>query len=251
MFEIAEDGERVLDQLVRALALDVGNKADTTGILLARGIIKALRRRQSRIRAVAKAKRWRARRDPVTSSLCAISCRAHPRPRLSPRRKRRGSVCRLAHRSRPQRRWASRPQRVPLVIGGPSRYRAPAQARLAARVRQPPRCPMAPLITVQCGRDDKPAEEYRAGRQLGQQYCPSLPCQILIMNARVRLSRKSSFAFEVSSSVPKKPSEQVCGRAPGTEFARRIRGHRASVALVERFPLVPGVKHDEAVEVCR
>jgi len=51
---------------------------------------------------------------------------------------------------------------------------------------------MAPLITVQCGRDDKPAEEHRAGRQLGQQYCPTLPCQILIMNARVRLSRKSS-----------------------------------------------------------
>src|SRR5262249_58232233 len=84
MFEIAEDGERVLDQLVRPPALDVGNKADTAGILVARGIIKTLRRRQSRIRAVAKAKRSLARRDPLTSSLCAMSCRAHPCPRLSP-----------------------------------------------------------------------------------------------------------------------------------------------------------------------
>src|SRR5947209_76531 len=88
MFEIAEDGERVLDQLVRSPALDVGNKAHTAGILVERGIIKALRRRQSRIRAVAKAERPRARRDPVTCSLCAMSWRAHPRPRLSPRRKR-------------------------------------------------------------------------------------------------------------------------------------------------------------------
>jgi hypothetical protein len=84
MFEIAEDGERVLDQLVRPLALDVGNKADTAGILVACGIIKTLRRRQSRIRAVAKAKRSLARRDPLTSSLCAMSWRTHPRPRLSP-----------------------------------------------------------------------------------------------------------------------------------------------------------------------
>src|SRR6266852_9691276 len=101
MFEIAEDGERVLDQLVRPPALDVGNKADTAGILVARGIIKALRRRQSRIRAVAKAKRSLARRDPLTSSLCAMSCRAHPCPRLSPAQTLR-SVCCLAHRSRPQ-----------------------------------------------------------------------------------------------------------------------------------------------------
>src|SRR5262245_65561413 len=98
MFEVAEDGERVLDQLVRSPALDVGNKTDTAGILVERGIIKALRRRQSRIRAVAKAERSRARRDPVTSSLCAMSWSDHHRPRLSTRRKSRGGVCSFAHR---------------------------------------------------------------------------------------------------------------------------------------------------------
>jgi len=146
----------------------------------------------------------------------------------------------LAHRSRPQRRSASRPQghRWSLAAFSLPRFGSGAYGRSCQAA---PRCPMAPLITVQCGRDDKPAAEHQAGRQLGQQYCPTLPCQILIMNARVRLSRKSTFAFEVSSSVPKKPSEQARARAR-LKLTRPIRGHhRASVALVEHFSLVPRV----------
>src|SRR6516225_6522602 len=212
MFEIAEDGERVLDQLVRPPALDVRNKADTAGILVARGIIKTLRRRQSRIRAVAKAKRSPARRDPLTSSLCTMSCRAHPCPRLSPAQTPRERLLLGASLASAApigvtaqgHRWSLAAFSLPRF--GSGAYGRPCQAA--------PRCPMAPLITVQCGRDDKPAAEHQTGRQLGQQYCPTLPCQILIMNARVRLSRKSTFAFEVSSSVPKKPSEQVRARAP-------------------------------------
>src|SRR5262249_9887089 len=79
---------------------------------------------------------------------------------------------------------------------------------------------MAPLITLRCGPDDKPAEAHRASRQLGQQYCPTLPCQILIMNARVRLMRKRSFAFEVSSSVPK---NRIGANLPGTDPRYRLR----------------------------
>ena len=155
----------------------------------------------------------------------------------------------MAHRSRPQRRSASRPlgHRWSLAAFSLPRFGSGAYGRSCQAA---PRCPMAPLITVQCGRDDKPAAEHQAGRQLGQQYCPTLPCQILIMNARVRLSRKSTFAFEVSSSVPKKPSEQVRARARLNRVHRPIRGHhRASVAWVEHFSLVP--RRDGVVQACR
>ena len=43
MLEVAQDGERVLDQLVRLAALDVGDEADAAGILLERRIVEALR----------------------------------------------------------------------------------------------------------------------------------------------------------------------------------------------------------------
>ena len=46
MLEIAQDRERVVDDLVRLAALDVGDEADAAGILLERGIVKSLRRRQ-------------------------------------------------------------------------------------------------------------------------------------------------------------------------------------------------------------
>src|SRR5262245_4802898 len=117
MFEIAEDGERVLDQLMRSPALDVGNKADTAGVLVARGIIKTLRRRQSRIRAGAKAERSLARRHPVTSSVCAMSCRAHPRPRLSPAQTPRKRLLPGASLASAAPIGVTAP-RTPLVIGG-------------------------------------------------------------------------------------------------------------------------------------
>src|SRR4029450_12383512 len=117
MFEVAEDGERVLDQLVRSPALDVGNKAHTAGILVERGIIKALRRRQSRIRAVAQAERSRARAHPLTSSLCAMSCRAHPCPRLSPAQTLRERLLLGASLASAAPIGVTAP-RTPLVIGG-------------------------------------------------------------------------------------------------------------------------------------
>ena len=52
VLEIAQDGERVFDQLVRLAALDVGDEADAAGILLQRRVVEALRRRQGAIDAV-------------------------------------------------------------------------------------------------------------------------------------------------------------------------------------------------------
>ncbi len=45
MLKIAEDGERILDQLVRFSALDVGDKTDPARILLEGGIVKPMRGR--------------------------------------------------------------------------------------------------------------------------------------------------------------------------------------------------------------
>src|ERR1700692_2713331 len=45
MLEIAEDVERVADDLVRLLALDIGDEADAAGILLECGIVKTFGRR--------------------------------------------------------------------------------------------------------------------------------------------------------------------------------------------------------------
>jgi len=41
MLEIAENVERVGDDLMRLLALDIGDEADAAGILLQRGIVEA------------------------------------------------------------------------------------------------------------------------------------------------------------------------------------------------------------------
>ncbi len=97
MLEIAEDGERVLDQLVRRPALDVGDEADAARILVEGGIVKALRARawrslpargrQCRPRAAGKAFcAALAPRSLAPASVCAIASRAHPRPRVSPQR---------------------------------------------------------------------------------------------------------------------------------------------------------------------
>ncbi len=46
MLEIAENGERVVDDLVRLAAFDIGDEADAAGILVERRIVKTLRLRQ-------------------------------------------------------------------------------------------------------------------------------------------------------------------------------------------------------------
>ena len=69
MLEVAQDGERILDELVRFASFDVGDEADPAGILIERRVVQALRRA-----AVA-----------VPRSVCAIRCRAHTHPRVSHR----------------------------------------------------------------------------------------------------------------------------------------------------------------------
>ena len=51
MFEIAEDRDRVLDDLVRLAALDVGDEADAAGIFFVARIEQAVRVRARRARA--------------------------------------------------------------------------------------------------------------------------------------------------------------------------------------------------------
>src|SRR5581483_1150640 len=45
VLEVAQDGQRIGNDLTRLLALDVGDKADTAGILLERRVVKTFRRR--------------------------------------------------------------------------------------------------------------------------------------------------------------------------------------------------------------
>ena len=49
VLEVAQDRERVLDQPMRLLALDVGDEPDAAGILVERGIVEALRRQDARM----------------------------------------------------------------------------------------------------------------------------------------------------------------------------------------------------------
>ncbi len=54
MLEIDQDGQRILDDLVRLAALDVGDEADAAGILVERRVVEAARRRQAGIGGIGK-----------------------------------------------------------------------------------------------------------------------------------------------------------------------------------------------------
>src|SRR5205085_4388905 len=70
VLEIAENGERVGDDLVRRLALDVGDEADAAGILFAREVVKAFGRRTPAALALA---RFRTRgRRRVGAGVCPL-----------------------------------------------------------------------------------------------------------------------------------------------------------------------------------
>jgi hypothetical protein len=43
MLEVAENGERVVDGLMRLAAFDIGDETDAAGILVERRIVKTLR----------------------------------------------------------------------------------------------------------------------------------------------------------------------------------------------------------------
>ena len=126
---LQQDGERVLDDLVRLAALDVGDEADAAGILVERGIVEALRRRQPGIGAVGKARRRRVRRAQLRRLLFlrAHVCRAHFRPRVSPPPKHRRTP---ASRRTFRLRSANRRCGLKGTAGHwrPSRYRRSAQA---------------------------------------------------------------------------------------------------------------------------
>ena len=84
MLEVDQDGERIVDDLVRLAALDVGDESDAAGILGERGIVEAVRLRacrdrRNRDRACAR-RRMRRRRCrlllPVRSSLILVALTA-------------------------------------------------------------------------------------------------------------------------------------------------------------------------------
>ena len=89
---LQQDGERVLDDLVRLAALDVGDEADAAGILVERGIVEALRaparpdrryRRSARARPPRRARPQRCVprgfRDCDSRSSCPRSSSPHRR----------------------------------------------------------------------------------------------------------------------------------------------------------------------------
>src|SRR5262249_37587059 len=123
---------------------------DAAGILFERGIVEAVRRQALRerrriVRTIGKTSAARASRAPASAVLCALVCRAHPRPRVSPRRERpRSSSSRHAFPSRTP--TGVTVLKAPLVIGG-LLAAASRRKRVAARVRRPGDA-MAPLITV-------------------------------------------------------------------------------------------------------
>ena len=83
VLEIADDGERVLDDLVRLAALDVGDEADAAGVLVERGIVETLRRRQTGIGTVGE-REHAARSRPAAALLAAFALpyRPHCLPRF-------------------------------------------------------------------------------------------------------------------------------------------------------------------------
>src|SRR5262249_43917736 len=136
VFEVAEDGKRVLDELVRFPAFDVGNETDAAGILIQRGIVESLRNRLARRRrylvCAGPPKHVIARAHTLASLVAAVAAPAS------------------THLQPPQRRTASRRPNAPLDIGGlpACRFVAPARnqpgresrvrvERVAARVRRP------------------------------------------------------------------------------------------------------------------
>ena len=161
MLEIAEDRERVLDDLVRLAALDVGDEADAAGILVERRIVEPLRCGQAGFSPVL----GRPSGGPVALS-AALSC-AHAGPRLS----------------RQLRERRNENSKLPLrLLRRGMRLRTAAPPWLVAQDS-----PAASQPRISCG-------------QLGQQYCPNIPWQILILQTRVRLMGNAAFLPIISAT---------------------------------------------------
>ena len=76
MLEVDQDGQRVVDDLVRLAALDVGDESDAAGILGERRIVKAVRLGRAGIGGIAIE---RARVDECDGVASACSCLSAPR----------------------------------------------------------------------------------------------------------------------------------------------------------------------------
>ena len=121
MLEIAQDRERVLDDLVRLAALDVGDEADAAGILVERRIVEPLRGRQTGIGAVGKRRQPDAsfaRRRCVRSSSSPGPLLVSPSlpARHVPRRA--GAIHLRHHPSRRSAPWPQGANRRSWVMGG-------------------------------------------------------------------------------------------------------------------------------------
>jgi hypothetical protein len=76
MFEIAENADRVGDDLMRFLALDIGDEADAAGILLQRQVVKAFGGRAPGMLARGfKRFRGRVRRQRIRHDVFALELR--------------------------------------------------------------------------------------------------------------------------------------------------------------------------------
>ena len=80
VFQIAQDAQPILDDLVRLAALDVGDEADAAGVLVERRIVKTLRRRRAGIGVGGTRSRSVAamRRDTAPDKSCSVPILAVP-----------------------------------------------------------------------------------------------------------------------------------------------------------------------------
>ena len=86
MLEIEQNGEAVVDDLVRLASLEIGNEADAAGIFVERGIVKAARGRCAGIGGVAEGQMLIGAgllRRPACDILSARPSRLHSCP-ISP-----------------------------------------------------------------------------------------------------------------------------------------------------------------------
>ena len=132
VFEIAEDLQPVLDDLVRLAAFDVGDEADAAGILVERGVVQALRLRRAGIGGRRAQQRGRVgmRCTPAFDRSCAALLLAH---RILPRRHR--NLRRTRRVRRPDRRRGQRA--TDLEKGSLARLIAAVAAPVGRHRRQP------------------------------------------------------------------------------------------------------------------
>ena len=161
MLEVDQDGERVLDDLVRLAALDVGDESDAAGILGERGIVEAVRLGRAGIGGIAIERARVDERDGVSPLALACPVFAHPRRSHGAQPGRRHTI------HAPQHRSALRPKGEPELRAAFSR--AAGQHLAVPLIVRGVCCTRKHNSAV---RNNAPRLEFRSAHQLGQQYCP-------------------------------------------------------------------------------